>query len=88
MSGDWAQCGFPEREKKDIWRDECERLTRKNAELKTDRDALAEALKKIDQAKMPDLSDDLLERSMQLAGLWAAMKMIAKSALSNLDGGK
>lgn len=43
---------------------------------------LVEALKKIDLQCLPELSDDLMERSMQLAGLWTSLKIIAHEALS------
>lgn len=46
---------------------------------------LVEALKKIDAQTMPDLSDNFRDRSFQLAGLWAVLKMIANEALSHLN---
>jgi len=48
--------------------------------------ALVEALQKIDKQKMVDLSDDLAERSMELGGLWASLKMIAHEALAAYRG--
>lgn len=44
--------------------------------------ALVKALKKIDNQKMCDLSDDMIERTMQLSGLWASLKFIAHEALT------
>ena len=49
---------------------------------------LEEALKKIDGQRMPDLSDDLQERSMQLAGLWTCLKMISMEARANYEKSK
>lgn len=45
------------------------------------RERLLEALGKIEAQKMCDLSDDLIERSMQLSGLWMSLKMIANKAI-------
>lgn len=50
--------------------------------------ALVKALEKIVQQRMPNLSDDLIERSMQLSGLWASLKMIAHDALAEFKGEK
>ena len=44
-------------------------------------DILIRALKEIKEHKMIDLSDDLELRSMQLAGLWAYLKVVADQAL-------
>lgn len=48
--------------------------------------ALVKALEEIVQQRMPNLSDDLIERSMQLSGLWASLKMIAHDALAEFKG--
>ena len=49
---------------------------------------LVEALDKIDQQKMCDLSNDLIERSMQFAGLWTSLKFIASEALKIFNTAK
>lgn len=41
-----------------------------------------EALEKIDKQNMPDLPNNLKERSMVLAGLWMSLKILAKEVLS------
>ena len=43
---------------------------------------LVEALEKIDAQTMPDLSNDMRERTMQLSGLWVSLKMLANQALA------
>lgn len=53
--------------------------------LRLERERLREALEKIEVQRMPELSDDFLERSMQLAALWTSLKMIAHEALASTE---
>ena len=42
---------------------------------------LVEGLEKIKKQKMIDLSNNMADRSMQLAGMWGSLKMIAHDVL-------
>lgn len=57
------------------------RLLEENEKLKALCEERGDALGKIDEQRMPELSNDLIKRCMQMTGVWVSLKMIAHTAL-------